>query len=92
MVVVSNAHHFEVKRLYSPDIFHAIALERASCMAADSLQRGSLCVGFGGQVAESDRDLYTFKDLRAIVLHNVWRELHEELRLPKEDQELILAL
>ena len=40
-VVVSNAHHYEVKRLYPSDVFHAIALERASCMAADSLQRGS---------------------------------------------------
>jgi DNA adenine methylase len=29
-VVISNAHHHEVKRLYPSDIFHAIALQRAS--------------------------------------------------------------
>jgi DNA adenine methylase len=39
-VVISNAHHHEVKKLYPTDTFHAVALERATCMAADSLQRG----------------------------------------------------
>jgi DNA adenine methylase len=40
-IVVSNAHHFEVRRLYSGALFHAAPLKRATCMAADSLQRGS---------------------------------------------------
>jgi DNA adenine methylase len=40
-VIVSNAHHHEVRRLYPSTLFHAAALERATRMAADSLQRGS---------------------------------------------------
>ena len=40
-IIVSNAHHHEVRRLYSSTLFNAAALERATCMAADSLQRGS---------------------------------------------------
>lgn len=40
-IVISNAHHHEVRRLYSSALFHAAALERSPCMAADSLQRGS---------------------------------------------------
>jgi DNA adenine methylase len=40
-VVISNAHHHEVRRLYSSSLFHSVALERATCMAADSQQRGS---------------------------------------------------
>jgi len=40
-VVISNAHHHEIRRLYSSTLFHSVAVERATCMAADSLQRGS---------------------------------------------------
>lgn len=40
-IIISNAHHYEVRRLYSSALFHAATLERATCMAADSLQRGS---------------------------------------------------
>ena len=40
-VIISNAHHHEVRKLYSSALFNAVALERSTCMAADSLQRGS---------------------------------------------------
>jgi len=40
-IVISNAHHQEVRKLYSSALFHAAALERSTCMAADSFQRGS---------------------------------------------------
>lgn len=40
-VVISNAHHHEVRKLYSSALFHSVAVERSTCMAADSLQRGS---------------------------------------------------
>lgn len=69
---------------------HLLCFRRGTFNRVEDYLRGSLCVGFGGHVAESDRDLYTFQDLRAIVLHNVWRELHEELRLPNEDQERLI--
>ena len=42
-IVVSNAHHDEVRKLYPSTHFHSISLERATCMAADIQQRGS-CV------------------------------------------------
>jgi DNA adenine methylase len=40
-IIISNAHHHEVRRLYSSALFHAAALQRATCMAADSLRRGT---------------------------------------------------
>lgn len=40
-VLISNAHHNDVRKLYPSELFHAVALERATCMAADSMQRGS---------------------------------------------------
>lgn len=41
-VVVSNAHHEAVKKLYPRALFHAFTLNRATCMAADPSRRG-LC-------------------------------------------------
>jgi DNA adenine methylase len=38
--IVSNAHHQEIRALYPPDAYHAIALSRPSCMAADPAKRG----------------------------------------------------
>jgi len=40
-ILVSNAHHSAVRRLYPSTLFHAVALQRATCMAADSLRRGT---------------------------------------------------
>lgn len=41
-IIISTAHHHEVRRLYSPTLFHSVAVERSTCMAADSLKRGSM--------------------------------------------------
>lgn len=39
-IVVSNANHREIRNLYPLSLFHAVPLQRATCMAADPLQRG----------------------------------------------------
>ena len=40
-VLVSNARHADVRRLYPKALFHAIELKRATCMAANSARRGT---------------------------------------------------
>lgn len=40
-VIVSNAHHADIRALYPRALFHAICLERNSCMAANPARRGS---------------------------------------------------
>jgi DNA adenine methylase len=40
-ILVSNANHSSIKRLYPTGLFHAVALRRATCMAADSIRRGT---------------------------------------------------
>jgi predicted NUDIX family phosphoesterase len=42
--------------------------------------RGAQCVGFGGHVAEDDRDLFSYDDLG--IRQNAAREISEELMLP----------
>ncbi|WP_158789131.1 Dam family site-specific DNA-(adenine-N6)-methyltransferase [Granulicella sp. L46] len=40
-IIISNAHHADVRKLYSNALFHAIEVERTTCMAATSAGRGS---------------------------------------------------
>lgn len=39
-IVVSNAHHEAIRRLYPRSLFHSLALSRSTCMAADISRRG----------------------------------------------------
>jgi DNA adenine methylase len=40
-IVVSNANHSSIRRMYPTGLFQAVALRRATCMAADSIRRGT---------------------------------------------------
>ena len=64
-----------------------LCFRRGTFNRVEDYLRGSLCVGFGGHVSESDRNLYNYLDLKAIILDNASRELAEELDLPEPDQE-----
>jgi predicted NUDIX family phosphoesterase/dephospho-CoA kinase len=63
-----------------------LCFRRGTFNRVEDYLRGSLCVGFGGHVSESDRTLYNNHDLRNIIFDNASRELFEELKLPKADQ------
>jgi predicted NUDIX family phosphoesterase/dephospho-CoA kinase len=68
-----------------------LCFRRGTFNRVEDYLRGSLCVGFGGHVSESDRTLYNHGNLRAIILDNASRELAEELALPRPDRERLSA-
>jgi predicted NUDIX family phosphoesterase len=62
-----------------------LAYKRGSYNRVEDYLRGSHCIGFGGHVAETDRNLFNFdKDFG--IYDNAIRELFEELKLPNEDK------
>ena len=63
-----------------------LCFRRGTFNRVEDYLRGSLCIGFGGHVSESDRNLYNYRDLRSIIFDNASRELSEELDLPIQDQ------
>ena len=68
-----------------------LCFRRGTFNRVEDYLRGSLCIGFGGHVSESDRTLYNNHDLRSIIFENASRELYEELKLPKSDQTRLSA-
>jgi predicted NUDIX family phosphoesterase len=68
-----------------------LCFRRGTFNRVEDYLRGSLCVGFGGHVSESDRNLYNYRDLRSIIFDNASRELSEELGLPEPDRERLKA-
>jgi predicted NUDIX family phosphoesterase/dephospho-CoA kinase len=68
-----------------------LCFRRGTFNRVEDFLRGTLCVGFGGHVSESDRTLYNLGDLRSIILDNASRELSEELTLPRPDRERLSA-
>jgi predicted NUDIX family phosphoesterase/dephospho-CoA kinase len=68
-----------------------LCFRRGTFNRVEDYLRGSLCIGFGGHVSESDRNLYNYRDLGSIIFENASRELSEELDLPIRDQERLKA-
>jgi predicted NUDIX family phosphoesterase/dephospho-CoA kinase len=68
-----------------------LCFRRGTFNRVEDYLRGSLCIGFGGHVSESDRNLYNYRDLGSIIFDNASRELSEELSLPTRDQERLKA-
>ena len=60
-----------------------LAFTRGNYSTAAEYLRGSLCVGFGGHVSESDSTLFNRDDLG--LVDSAVRELNEELKLPEKD-------
>ncbi len=61
-----------------------LAFRRGSYSSVEDYLRGSLCVGFGGHVSESDSTLFNRSDLG--LADSAVRELTEELRLPAAER------
>lgn len=66
---------------------HLLCFRRGTFNRIEDYLRGSLCVGFGGHVSESDRTLYNRLDYRKLVYDSASRELTEELKLPEIDRQ-----
>jgi predicted NUDIX family phosphoesterase len=64
-----------------------LSFRRGTFNRAAAFLRGSLCIGFGGHVAESDRSMFSFAD--AGVRSNAARELQEEVVLPGKAKQLL---
>jgi predicted NUDIX family phosphoesterase/adenylate kinase family enzyme len=71
-----------------------LSFRRGTFNRAAAFLRGSLCIGFGGHVAEGDLTIFSFRD--AGILANAVRELQEEIsvatpagRVRIEDLEVI---
>jgi predicted NUDIX family phosphoesterase/dephospho-CoA kinase len=63
-----------------------LSFRRGTFNRVEDYLRGSLCIGFGGHVSESDRTLYNRGYYRQVVFESAARELSEELRLPEADR------
>jgi predicted NUDIX family phosphoesterase len=63
-----------------------LSFRRGTFNRAAAFLRGSLCIGFGGHVAESDLTIFSFAD--GGVLANAARELREEVVIPGTAGEL----
>jgi predicted NUDIX family phosphoesterase/dephospho-CoA kinase len=63
-----------------------LCFRRGTFNRVEDYLRGSLCVGFGGHVAEFDRTLYNRNSYRKVIYDSAARELCEELRLPEADR------
>lgn len=61
-----------------------LAYKRGNFNRVEDFLRGSYCIGFGGHVAENDRELFSSADMG--VKQSAIRELSEELKLPDEDK------
>jgi predicted NUDIX family phosphoesterase len=63
-----------------------LSFRRGTFSRAAAFLRGSLCIGFGGHVAESDRSMFSFAD--GGVRSNAVRELQEEVVVPGKCEQL----
>jgi len=63
-----------------------LSFRRGTFNRLEDYLRGSLCVGFGGHVSETDRTLFNKDNYRQVIFDNAARELFEELRLPEPDR------
>jgi predicted NUDIX family phosphoesterase len=63
-----------------------LSFRRGTFNRAAAFLRGSLCIGFGGHVAESDRSIFSFAD--SGIRSNAARELQEEVVVPGKSKQL----